>query len=70
MLTEIYIEALLVDEELADQVWKAWVAGEADDQTACIAWILIAGLSFPINCTGYVLPRIDSRLRLADKRHS
>ena len=28
MLTEVYIEALLVDEELADQVWKAWVAGE------------------------------------------
>jgi len=28
MLTEIYIEALLVDEELADQVWKAWDAGE------------------------------------------
>ncbi len=28
MLTEIYIEALLVDEELADQVWKAWVTGE------------------------------------------
>ena len=27
MLTEIYIEALLVDEELADQVWKAWDAG-------------------------------------------
>ncbi len=24
MLTEIYIEALLVDEELADQVWEAW----------------------------------------------
>ncbi len=23
MLTEIYIEALLVDEELADQVWDA-----------------------------------------------
>ncbi len=28
MLTEIYIEALLVDEELADQVWEA---GEIDD---------------------------------------
>ncbi len=28
MLTEIYIEALLVDEELADQVWWAWDAGE------------------------------------------
>ena len=24
MLTEIYIEALLVDEEQADQVWEAW----------------------------------------------
>ncbi len=28
MLTEIYIEALLVDEELADQVWQVWDAGE------------------------------------------
>ncbi len=37
MLTEIYIEALLVDEELADQVWKAWDAGETDDETVCIA---------------------------------
>ena len=27
MLCEIYIEALLVDEELADQVWKAWDKG-------------------------------------------
>ncbi len=26
MLTEIYIEALLVDEDLADQVWEAWDA--------------------------------------------
>ena len=34
MLTEIYIEALLVDEQLADQVWLAWDAGEIDDQTA------------------------------------
>ena len=41
MLTEIYIEALLVDEELADQVWEAWDAGEIDDQIACIAWVLI-----------------------------
>ncbi len=44
MLTEIYIEALLVDEELADLVWKAWDTGETDDQTACIAWMLIAGV--------------------------
>ncbi len=44
MLTEIYIEALLVDEELADQVWEAWYIGETNSQTACIAWMLIAML--------------------------
>ncbi len=38
MLTEIYIEALLVDEELADQVWDAWGAGEIDDLIAWLAW--------------------------------
>ncbi len=27
MLTEIYIEALLVDEESADKVWEEWFAG-------------------------------------------
>ncbi len=45
MLTEIYIEALLVDEVLADQVWGVWDADETDDQIACIAWMLIAMLS-------------------------
>jgi len=45
MLTELYIEALLVDEELADQIWEAWNAGKADDQTACLAWLLIGGLT-------------------------
>ena len=35
MLTEIYIEALLVDEELADQVWDA---GEIDDSIATFVW--------------------------------
>ncbi len=44
MLTEIYIEALLVDEELADQVWKAWDAGKIDDLTACVAWWSVAKL--------------------------
>ncbi len=42
MLTELYIEALLVDEELADLVWEVWFIGEADNETACIAWMLIA----------------------------
>ncbi len=39
MLTKLYIEALLIDEELADQVWDA---GETDDETAYIAWMLNA----------------------------
>ncbi len=38
MLTEIYIEAQLVDEELADQ---AWDAGEIDDLEARLTWVLI-----------------------------
>jgi len=38
MLTEIYIEDRLVDEELADQVLQAWYAGEIDDLTVWVAW--------------------------------
>ncbi len=41
MLTEIYIEALLVDEEAADQIWLAWDKGEIDDQVAWLVWWLI-----------------------------
>ncbi len=37
MLTEIYIEALLVDEELADQVWGAWDTGDISDIVAVCA---------------------------------
>ncbi len=44
MLTEIYIEALLVDEELADQVWEVWDVEKLTDGAACIAWLLVAGL--------------------------
>ncbi len=42
MLTEIYIEALLVDEELADQIWEAWDGGDIDEATAFLSWWLIA----------------------------
>ncbi len=45
MLTEVYIEALLVDEELADQVWHMWVADVIDDELAAIAWLLIVTFS-------------------------
>ncbi len=41
MLTEAYIEALLVDEELADMVWALWGARLINDELATIAWLLI-----------------------------
>ena len=44
MRTEIYIEALLVDGELPDQVWEAWDAGEIDDWGAATAWLWVATL--------------------------
>jgi hypothetical protein len=42
MLTEIYIEALLVDEDLADRVWALWSAGVIEDDLAEIAWCILA----------------------------
>ncbi len=42
MLTEIYIEAILVDEELADQVQAALMAGEIDEPLAFLMWWLVA----------------------------
>jgi len=42
MLTEIYIEALLVDEDLADQVWEALDRGVIDSELAFLAWMLMA----------------------------
>ena len=42
MLTRICIEALLLDEELADQVWAAWDKGAIDDLIAWLAWWMIA----------------------------
>ena len=42
MVAEIYIEALFVDEEAADQTWQAWDTGEIDEMCASISWITIA----------------------------
>jgi len=42
MLTELYIEALLVDEELADLVWEAWDGGLISGELAAWAWLVIA----------------------------
>jgi len=46
MLTEAYIEALLINEDLADQVWKAWDKGEIDQDAALIAWWLVVNSRF------------------------
>lgn len=40
MLTELYIEALIADEALADQVWELWDAGVITDDLADWAWML------------------------------
>ena len=42
MLTEIYISALLVDEELADQVWDLWNVGMIPNDLAVWAWCILA----------------------------
>jgi len=48
MLTRSYIEALLVDEELADQVCYMWESGGIDDDLAATAWLLISIRSSPL----------------------
>jgi len=42
MLAEVHIGVLLVDEELADQVWEAWDKAKIDNETASILWMLVA----------------------------
>ena len=46
MLTELYISALLVDEDLTDLVWEAWDAGLIGDELAAIAWWAIPMSAF------------------------
>ncbi len=40
--TRLFIEALLVDEELADQVWELWNVGEISEDLAAWAWCILA----------------------------
>ena len=42
MLTKLYVEALLIDEDLADQVWALWDRRDIADDLAWIAWLLLA----------------------------
>ena len=41
MFTELYIEALLVDENLADLVWELWNAGVITHGEAAVAGLIL-----------------------------
>jgi hypothetical protein len=42
MLAELYVEALIADEALADEVWALWDAGVITDDMAAWAWAILA----------------------------
>jgi hypothetical protein len=44
MLTNPYVDAIIADPDLADQVWELWYAGEITDDLASWAWWIIAGV--------------------------
>ncbi len=50
MLTELYIEALLADVKLADEVWELWAAGVITDGLAAWAWLMLVA-SGPIEAS-------------------
>ena len=45
MFTRLFVEALLNDPELADQVWELWNAGVITGEMAAWAWSLVAAPS-------------------------
>ena len=56
MLIEIYIEVLLVGEELADQIWEAWNVGEIDDLGTSLMWLFIVHVRFtPDSCRSSII---------------
>ncbi len=67
MLTEIYIDALLVDEELADLVWEAWNDGKISDDIAAWAWWSI-GRTGPIYTPSVILCSCNVKAKPAERR--
>ena len=41
MLTETYIEAILTDSKLADEIWELWNAEVITDDLAAWAWCIL-----------------------------
>ena len=42
MPVNLYVEALLADEAMADQVWELWNAGLIPNELAAWAWCILA----------------------------
>jgi len=42
MFVDLYVDALLADQELADQVWELWNEGVITDDLAGMAWFIVA----------------------------
>ena len=42
MLVDLYLEALLADPDLADQVWELWNARLISGELAVRAWCILA----------------------------
>ena len=42
MLAELYVDALIADEALADEVWALWDLGLISDDLAAYAWYTLA----------------------------
>ena len=63
MYTQFYIEALLVDPDLADQVWELWDAGVITDDLAAWAWLMVLAQVSVFRDRGfYVRPRCSERV--------
>ena len=41
MLTRLYVEAILADADLADQVWELWNVGMIPDGLAAMTWLIL-----------------------------
>ena len=71
MLVELYTEAQVADEDLADQVWETWDSGEINDRTALLLWTQVA-LSTGDCCTWMyrLLELINERTHCLDLARS
>ena len=58
MITSLYVDALLADEFLADQVWELWNAGLIGEELAEIAWVKYLLLLLFINNTSFSIVRV------------